>query len=367
MMRGQVSALRAPHTKRVTQEIGLLIATQHTPVALLTLDHGCRILEANPAAEEIAGTALGGQRFCDVFCSRPCDESAGTSCLFMHALRGFERRSHPRWTTLEPRNTPQAVLFKATATPFGAAVTLIPNTIVDDADRRRREMIAAAIHDLRLPVTAQSLAIELLTTQLASDATAGDARMLLSKLQRATSFLAVSIDDLLNRMMFELNNQTVHPVTIAVLPALEILIWYLQPMLERRQQTVRLDVPKDLTVRADSAALEQMVVNLVFNAHKYSVDQDRIVIAARARPALNATEIQVRDHGPGVPAHERRRVFDRFYRGENVARQRGAGLGLTIVRTLAARHGGSAGVRAARGGGAVFWIRLPNEAPTYSD
>ena len=53
-------------------------------------------------------------------------------------------------------------------------------------------------------------------------------------------------------------------------------------------------------------------------------------------------------------------MFDRFYRGENVARQRGAGLGLTIVRTLAARHGGSVGVRAARGGGAVFWIRLPN-------
>jgi signal transduction histidine kinase len=341
-----------------------MLAAQQTPVALLTLDHGCRILEANPAAEAIAGTALGGQHFCEVFRSRPCDERVGASCLFLHALRGFERRVHPRWATLEPGGTPKPVLFKVDATPFGAAVTIIPNTLVDDADRRGREMIAAAVHDMRLPITAQSLAIELLSMELANDAAASEARVLLSKLQRATSFLAVTVDDLLNRMMFEFNNQTVHPVAVAVLPAFEMLAWYLQPMLDRRRQTIRLDVPKGLTVYADPAALEHMIVNLVFNAHKYSVDQDRIVIAARARPTFQATEIQVRDHGPGVPPSERRRVFDRFYRGATGAQQRGAGLGLTVVQTLAHRHGGSAGVRAARGGGALFWIRLPNASET---
>jgi signal transduction histidine kinase len=232
--------------------------------------------------------------------------------------------------------------------------------LVDNADRRRREMIAAAVHDLRLPITAQSLIIELFMAEVSSGKVSGDVPMLLGKLQRATSYLAVSVDDLLNRMMFELNHPVLHSVAMIVRPALEILVWYLQPMLDRRRQSIRLDVPQGLTIRADPAALEHMVVNLVVNAHKYSVDEDRIVITARARPALNATELQVRDHGHGVPVPERRRVFDRFYRSETGSRQRGAGLGLTIVRALALQHGGTAGVRAARGGGALFWIRLPN-------
>jgi signal transduction histidine kinase len=340
--------------------VGLLTAAQETPVALVTLDQNCHILEANPAAEAIAGAPLGGQRFCEVFRSRPCDKPVGASCLFMHALRRFERRLNPRWTTLEPGNTPQSVLFKATPTPFGAVVTLIASMLIDDADRRRREMIAAAVHDLRLPITVQTLVIELLTTQLAQDAGASDARMLLSKLQRATSFLSVSVDELLNKMLFELNNQTVHPLSMLVLPAIENMVWYLQPMLDRRQQSIRLNVPRDLTVYADPAALEHMVINLVSNAHKFSVPEDCIVITARALKAQNATEIRVRDHGPGVPASERRRVFDRFYRGVQSTRQRGAGLGLTITRDLAALQGGTVGVRAARGGGAEFWIRLPN-------
>src|SRR5581483_159978 len=113
-------------------------------------------------------------------------------------------------------------------------------------------------------------------------------------------------------------------------------------------------------VRADATALEHMVVNLVLNAHKYSVDRDQIVVSAQVRPRLQMTEILIRDHGPGVPVSERRRVFERFYRGDGAQRQRGAGLGLAIVQTLATLHGGSVGVRAARGGGAVFWIRLPN-------
>jgi signal transduction histidine kinase len=335
------------------------MAAQETPVALVTLDQNCHILEANPAAEAIAGTPLGGQRFCAVFRGRPCDKPVGASCLFMHALRRFERRLNPRWTTLQPGNTPQTVLFKATPTPFGAVVTLIASILIDDADRRRREMIASAVHDLRLPITVQTLVIELLSAQLASEEGAGDARMLLSKLQRATSFLSVSVDELLNKMLFELNNQPLHAVTMPVLPALENIVWYLQPMLDRRQQTIRLNAPKDLTVHADPAALEHMVINLVSNAHKFSVLQDSIVITACARPAQHVTEIRVRDHGPGIPPAERRRVFDRFYRGEHGARQRGAGLGLSITRDLAAQHGGSVGVRAARGGGAEFWIRLP--------
>lgn len=356
----QLASLRTSRAKLMLPPVDLRLAAQHTPVGLFTLDRTCHILEANPASEEFAGTALAGRRFCDVFRPHACDQNAGASCPFAFALRGLERRTQPRWTTLQPGTTPQSVLLKVAATPSGAIVTLIPSALLNGADRRRRELVAAAVHDLRLPITVQSLAIELLTTELSSTPEDSDVRMLLSKLQRATSALAISVDDLLSRMMFELNTKQVQPVMMDLLPALETLVWYLQPMLDRRHQSVRLEVPKGLTVRADPAALEQMLVNLILNAHKYSVDGDCFVIAARVRRAINATELQIRDHGPGIPADERRRVFDRFYRGENAGRQVGAGLGLSIVHAIVEQHGGSAGVRAARGGGALFWIQLPD-------
>jgi signal transduction histidine kinase len=259
--------------------------------------------------------------------------------------------------TLDPGGTARSFLLKATASRDGAVITIIPSALVDEADRRRREMIAAAVHDLRHPITVQSLAIELLAGQLkhADD----DRLLLLEKLRRSTAFLTTSVDDLLNRMLFDLDMLSVRPQVLEALPALNAIAWQIQPLLDRRRQQLRLHVPAGMLIRADPAALEHMVVNLVLNAHKYSVDDDRIDVAVRARPQLHATEIQIRDHGPGISVAERRRVFDRFYRGDRAKQQRGAGLGLTIVQSLAALHGGAVGVRAARGGGALFWIRLP--------
>jgi signal transduction histidine kinase len=343
---------------RETVPSDLESAAWHTPVALLVVDRHCRIVNYNPAAGALVEVALAGRCFCEAFRSEPCAVAAGPACLFSFALHGLERRASPRWVTLEPGGTARSFLLKATGSPDGAVITIIPNALVDEADRRRREMIAAAVHDLRHPITVQSLAIELLAAQMkqADD----DRLLLLEKLRRSTAFLTASVDDLLNRMLFDLDMLSVHPQVLEAFPALKAIAWQIQPLLDRRRQHLQLNVPAGMLLRVDPAALEHMVANLVLNAHKYSVDGDRIDVAVRARPQQHATEIQIRDHGPGISVAERRRVFDRFYRGDSAKQQRGAGLGLTIVQSLAALHGGAVGVRAARGGGALFWIRLPD-------
>jgi signal transduction histidine kinase len=360
MMIEQRIATPIPHAEPPALDVDLATAAQQTPVGLLIVDHRCRILQHNPAAAALGGAIVNGQRFCEVFRAHACMEAGGATCLLAYALQGVERRANPRWVTLEPQNTPCSVLLKATSIPEGVAVTIIPSMLVDEADRRRREMIAAAVHDLRHPITIQSLAVELLTTHAH---VSNEIRPLLEKLRRATASLTTNVDDLLNRMLFDLNMLTIHPQSLLLLPLLESIAWQIQPMLDRRRQSVTLDVPDTLEVYADPAALEHMVVNLVLNAHKYAADQDRIVVTARARTQRNVTEILVRDHGPGIPPQERRRVFERFYRGDGARGQRGAGLGLAIVRSLAVLHGGEVGVRAGRGGGALFWIRLPNPPP----
>jgi signal transduction histidine kinase len=112
-------------------------------------------------------------------------------------------------------------------------------------------------------------------------------------------------------------------------------------------------------VRADAALLRVAVSNLIDNALKYSPAGGEPV---RIRLDADATHagIAVADGGPGIPAEERERVFEKFYRSPSAAPgTRGAGLGLFIVRQIAERHGGAATVRPAEGGGAEFVITLP--------
>ena len=73
-------------------------------------------------------------------------------------------------------------------------------------------------------------------------------------------------------------------------------------------------------------------------------------------------EVRVRDHGPGIAADERERVFDRFYRAASARSQPGSGLGLAIVREVAEAHGGSVSAEEAPGGGALLRFRLNGKA-----
>jgi signal transduction histidine kinase len=97
------------------------------------------------------------------------------------------------------------------------------------------------------------------------------------------------------------------------------------------------------------------VRNLVENALQHTPPDTTVEVAVSAAPAL-----QVSDRGPGVPAADRERLFERFWRGRRSGD--GAGLGLAIVQRIAAAHGGSLTVDDAPGGGGRFTIRLPAAA-----
>jgi signal transduction histidine kinase len=104
---------------------------------------------------------------------------------------------------------------------------------------------------------------------------------------------------------------------------------------------------------ADAARLKQALLNLLSNAAEVSPEGTRVEVAV-ARDGGGA-EVTVRDHGPGVPPRDRRRIFEPFRSG----RHGGTGLGLTIVERVAEAHGGSVEVEDAPGGGALFRLRIP--------
>ncbi len=126
-----------------------------------------------------------------------------------------------------------------------------------------------------------------------------------------------------------------------------------------RGREVKASIPADLPlVPFDAILIEQVLINLLENATKYSPAGTPIEVRAFGRDA--EVEVEVADRGPGVAKQDVERVFDKFYRvreGEGG----GVGLGLTICRGIVSAHGGRIWVEERSGGGAAFRFTLPLE------
>jgi two-component system phosphate regulon sensor histidine kinase PhoR len=111
----------------------------------------------------------------------------------------------------------------------------------------------------------------------------------------------------------------------------------------------------------DEQAIMLAVINLLDNAVKYAGSMPvEVMIDARAADI----EIRVRDHGPGIPQSDLKRVFERFYRSQSRGKTRGSGIGLSLVKHIAEAHGGRAWAENARDGGAIVGISLPRGVVT---
>jgi signal transduction histidine kinase len=122
------------------------------------------------------------------------------------------------------------------------------------------------------------------------------------------------------------------------------------------------DWPERLTVYADPARLAQVVGNLLENALRYAPTGLIALSAAPLPPDGQMVRIEVKDRGPGIPAAEQGRVWDRFFRGSGVAGlnvARGSGIGLAVVKTLVEAQGGRVGLESAPGRGSCFWLEIP--------
>ncbi len=128
------------------------------------------------------------------------------------------------------------------------------------------------------------------------------------------------------------------------------------------QQNVRLDLPPDLPlVQADFILTEQVLINLLENAAKYSPSGSDILVSARRKG--DELSVSVADRGPEIPAEVRDRIFEKFYRIDASKHVSGTGLGLSICKGIIEAHGGKAGVEPRDGGGNLFIFSLPIGEP----
>jgi signal transduction histidine kinase len=132
-------------------------------------------------------------------------------------------------------------------------------------------------------------------------------------------------------------------------------------MLEKQvafESSVAADMPD---VWCDASRLEQALQNLVANALRHTPEGGQITLAAERAGA--GVRLVVRDTGPGIPAEHLPRIFDRFYKSDasrtDPYSKSGSGLGLSIVKAIVERHGGTVSAANLAGGGAEFTITLP--------
>jgi two-component system OmpR family sensor kinase len=230
---------------------------------------------------------------------------------------------------------------------------------LEDAMARQRQLVSRASHALRTPVATILTRAEV---ALRRDRDAAAYREALKDVTSAARESATLVAHLLT--LSRLDERRGAPVREDVpLAALaDEVVRLLAPRAEEAGVALEVDVPAALVLRADPAALRELAEALLDNAIRYTPRGGRAGVRGAQTPAGAA--LAVWDTGPGIPAGERAKVLERFYRGEasQASGQPGSGLGLAIVKAIADAHGAAVALGERAGGGLEVTVAFPAQA-----
>ncbi len=256
-----------------------------------------------------------------------------------------------------------ALTLLVRATPLdvngGAVLVLIDVTELRRLERIRRDFLANVSHELRTPVSVIRANAETLIDGALDDRE--HAVRFTGNILKDAERLSNLVDDLLDLSRLESEGYQAEKVTLQLHGVLQNTVRSLKDLIESREHELTVGIPDDLAVMADPQGVEQIFLNLLDNAIKYTPEGGKIIIRADRRDG--EIRIEVINNGPGIESRHRDRIFERFYRiDEGRSRETGGtGLGLSIVRHLAEAMGGRAGFEPVPDGGSLFWFTLPSE------
>ncbi len=237
-------------------------------------------------------------------------------------------------------------------------------------DQMKSEFISVASHELRTPLTSISNAVDLMLKRRAGEIT-GTQENFLAMAQRNIVRLGQLINDILNVAKIESGKMELHYGEADIVALVGNVLNTMKPQADAKAIELRAEIPPGLPrIPMDSARIEQVLLNLVGNAVKFTPDRGRVTVRARlaaggALPSSGAgafLEIAVSDTGIGISAQDLEHIFEKFYQAEDSLTDReraGTGLGLAIARGLVEKHGGELSCVSAVGEGSTFRFTLP--------
>jgi two-component system, OmpR family, sensor histidine kinase MprB len=218
------------------------------------------------------------------------------------------------------------------------------------SQHRQRQLVADAGHELRTPLTSLRTNLDLLVQADASAGLSAESRAeLLDDVRAQIGEMTNLIGDLVELARDEPVSRTVEPVELTAVLGQAVA------RVRRRADVEFVVHTSPWWVTGDPDALERAITNLLDNAAKWSPEGGVVTVT------LEQGTLMVADQGPGISPQDLPHVFERFYRSAESRGMPGSGLGLSIVRSIAERHGGI--VRAGGGpdGGAAFWLSIPGQ------
>lgn len=236
-----------------------------------------------------------------------------------------------------------------------------------EREQLERDLLSMVSHELRTPLTSIKTSVgALVSAEVAPAPTQARKEAesrLLHNIGRSTDRLINLVNELLDMAKLRAGRVTLNLQELNVGETLLESVASLRPLFEERCQTLRIDLPLTgsprwhmLYVQADRRRIEQVIVNLLSNANKYSPQASTITVGAT--PRGKEVRLFVRDEGPGISPQDQGRIFDKFYRAGQT-NDEGTGLGLAIARSIVELHNGEIGVTGNSGSGSTFYFTLP--------
>lgn len=233
------------------------------------------------------------------------------------------------------------------------------NEALEESDALKTRFIQHVSYELRAPLTSISGFAEILASNSPGKLNEKQSEYL-DYISRSSDVLKALIDDILDLATIDAGAMQLDMKTVDLSQIVKTTISELNQQLERFQIKTRINISDDAQkLIGDGDRIQQILFKLMSNAVNVSPDGGTIEIQARRDAGM--IEVSVSDQGPGIPADSRSAIFQRFETVQGAERKRGAGLGLSIVKSFTELHGGSVHVEDAENKGARFVCRLPIE------
>ena len=226
-----------------------------------------------------------------------------------------------------------------------------------DLDRRKDEFLAMLSHELRSPLAPISSAVQLLSLQKNENKIQQEARQII---ERQVMQLRHLVDDLLEISRITSGRVVLRQERITVSTIVEWAVEAVQPLVKELRHELNVSMPPEpIWLNADAARLEQVLVNLLTNAAKYTDKGGHIKLTAQQEG--NTAVLRVSDTGIGISTELLPNIFDLFTQAERSLdrSQGGLGIGLSLVRQLVELHKGTVEAHSILGQGSEFVVRLP--------
>lgn len=331
---------------------------------VIALDRDAVILQVNRAAAQLLGGApemITGRSMYEMIRNHELQKiveqsleagSPGEGEVTLHGTSERSLQVHSR------------ALRNADAENIGALVVINDITRLRRLERMRRDFVANVSHELKTPLTAIRGFVETLLDGALEEPE--EAHRYCVIIARQVDRLQNIIEDLLSLSRLE---QDVEAGQIALTESalLDVMQAAAQSVAHAAaEKNARIEITCDPSIKAhiNAPLLEQVMVNLLDNAIKYSEINKTIQIRVQSAPGVR--EILVIDQGLGIEAAHLDRIFERFYRVDKArsSKEGGTGLGLSIVKRIVAAHGGQVRVESTPGTGSTFIVSLPQHPLT---